>query len=305
MTDLKPCATETGWLVEKWDSRADRFEAEWWSIHPSFEDGCGWTKDSTIALRFARECDATAYIEDIGWTEAKATEHSWPSIAHPTAPDDTGEGLRVARLRAALTLALDYLGEGAGGADARAISDEYVAMAGICAGVQPDRAGEDEALIIAGLTRRNNPNAESLAASLKGEQGEAVAWRAMKDAPRDGTEIETLCVHRNAMYSADAWGDGWATVARVKWIDHNGGGWTWEGLCGVHIAWRPVTVAAPPSLPEREEIARIIDPEAMGASLDLPSTWLAMNRIRERREAALAKADAILARLNHKPEGEG
>lgn len=68
---------ESGWLVEKWNSKSGEFGAEWWSIHPSFEDGCGWTKDSSIALRFARQTDAQSYINEIGWTEAKPTEHAW------------------------------------------------------------------------------------------------------------------------------------------------------------------------------------------------------------------------------------
>ncbi len=80
-------SSETGWLIEKWDSKTEAFGAEWWAIHPSFEDGCGWTKDSIIALRFARETDAAAYIDDIGWTEAKPTEHAWPALQPSSAAD--------------------------------------------------------------------------------------------------------------------------------------------------------------------------------------------------------------------------
>lgn len=68
-------------------------------------------------------------------------------------------------------------------------------------------------------------------------------WQPMRSAPKDGTEIETLCVHPTAHYSSDALGEGWAAVVRSKWIDHNGGGWTWNGLCGIHMAWRPVRQA--------------------------------------------------------------
>lgn len=66
-----------GWLIEAWDSNADAFGAKWWALGLDNEDGCGWTTDSLKALRFARACDAQAYIDDIGWTEAKPTEHGW------------------------------------------------------------------------------------------------------------------------------------------------------------------------------------------------------------------------------------
>lgn len=67
-----------GWLIELWDHKTGVFAAQWWSLDlPEEEDGRGWTKDSLRALRFARECDAQAYIDEIGWTEAKPTEHSW------------------------------------------------------------------------------------------------------------------------------------------------------------------------------------------------------------------------------------
>ena len=68
---------ETGWLIESWNSKTGEFGATWWSLDDSLEDAQGWTKDSTIALRFAREADAQAYINDTAWTEAKPTEHRW------------------------------------------------------------------------------------------------------------------------------------------------------------------------------------------------------------------------------------
>lgn len=64
-------------------------------------------------------------------------------------------------------------------------------------------------------------------------------WQGMESAPRDGTEVDLLIVHRNALYTLDAWGEGYAAAIPGKWIDHNGGGWTWSGLAGVIMAWRP------------------------------------------------------------------
>jgi hypothetical protein len=87
------------------------------------------------------------------------------------------------------------------------------------------------------------------------DTGDAAAlrdWQPMRTAPKDGTEIETLCVHPTAHYSTDAFGEGWAAVVKAKWIDHNDGGWTWNGLCGVHMAWRPLAALSKPNAPGRE-----------------------------------------------------
>lgn len=90
-----------------------------------------------------------------------------------------------------------------------------------------------------------------------GAQGGVVRdWQPMRTAPKDGTEIETLCVHPTAHYSKDAFGEGWAAVVKVKWIDHNDGGWTWSGLCGVHMAWRPL---ATPAQPDTGDVAALRD----------------------------------------------
>lgn len=83
----KAVSSEGGWLIEEWDSKRDQLKATWWALGDFPESSGVWTKDSTIALRFARQHDAQAYIEDLGWTEAKPTEHSWginkPQLAAP------------------------------------------------------------------------------------------------------------------------------------------------------------------------------------------------------------------------------
>ncbi len=63
---------ELGWLIEL---RGD--VPKWWSLDHSPEPD--WTQDASRALRFARKADADAYISDIGWTEAFASEHMWPA----------------------------------------------------------------------------------------------------------------------------------------------------------------------------------------------------------------------------------
>lgn len=77
-------------------------------------------------------------------------------------------------------------------------------------------------------------------------------WRTdMENAPRDGTPILAWTVHQNAAFAKDAIGDGWACASVIRWIDHNGGGWTWNGLAGAHTHWRPLPdPPAAPQLPE-------------------------------------------------------
>jgi hypothetical protein len=60
---------ETGWLIELRGRVPTWFRLTGEEPH--------WTSDSHEALRFARKQDAEAYIADVGWTEAFATEHVW------------------------------------------------------------------------------------------------------------------------------------------------------------------------------------------------------------------------------------
>lgn len=73
-------------------------------------------------------------------------------------------------------------------------------------------------------------------------------WRAMVYAPLDGTEVELLVRHftywtarkLDGVVRADA---EWQGTCRAKWIDHNGGGWTWSGHAGTPIGWKPIDAA--------------------------------------------------------------
>lgn len=69
----------------------------------------------------------------------------------------------------------------------------------------------------------------------------AEGWRDLDSAPKDGTEVELRVVHVNAAYDdfEKAEADGWIAACPGKWIDHNGGGWTWKYLCGRICQWRP------------------------------------------------------------------
>lgn len=65
-------------------------------------------------------------------------------------------------------------------------------------------------------------------------------WRCMIDAPHDGTEVELLVRHHNYRYCKnDAERGRWEQIVRSRWIDHNGGGWSWFGIAGSVYGWRP------------------------------------------------------------------
>jgi hypothetical protein len=35
----------------------------------------------------------------------------------------------------------------------------------------------------------------------------------------------------------------WEQACNARWIDFNGGGWTWNGIAGTPIAWRAAVSA--------------------------------------------------------------
>ena len=66
-------------------------------------------------------------------------------------------------------------------------------------------------------------------------------WHCMTDAPRDGTEVELLVRHTNfRLCKSDEERSMWEQALPAKWIDFNGGGWTWRGLAGSAVGWRPL-----------------------------------------------------------------
>lgn len=74
-------------------------------------------------------------------------------------------------------------------------------------------------------------------------------WRAMADAPLDGTEIELLVRHFDYFTALKVNGKEeaerlWQGAVRGKWIDHNGGGWTWRGHAGSPVGWKPIVRTA-------------------------------------------------------------
>lgn len=105
-------------------------------------------------------------------------------------------------------------------------------------------------------------------AQLSASPGEG-AWRALGDSPKDGSEVELLIVHQNALVSSDPVAEGWIQIVRARWIDHNAGGWTWYGLAGLVMAWRPTTTApTEASGSEREKLAATIKRHLLGVAPD-------------------------------------
>jgi hypothetical protein len=60
----------------------------------------------------------------------------------------------------------------------------------------------------------------------------------MEQAPKDGTEIRLLIRHR-CWVLAHAYGNQneWEQEVTGKWINHNGGGWTWHGMAGEPVGF--------------------------------------------------------------------
>lgn len=79
------------------------------------------------------------------------------------------------------------------------------------------------------------------------EAAERAAWQDIATAPKDGTPILIRFRHANYKFAGDR-RDEWEEVCVARWIDHNGGGWTWHGICGVPVDFRPL-----PQPPGEEE----------------------------------------------------
>jgi hypothetical protein len=69
-------------------------------------------------------------------------------------------------------------------------------------------------------------------------RGQADDWRAMVYAPTDGREVELLLRHPNWHYAEGDKKQQWEQIVCAKWIDFNGGGWTWHGMSGSPHGWR-------------------------------------------------------------------
>lgn len=69
----------------------------------------------------------------------------------------------------------------------------------------------------------------------------ATSWQDIASAPRDGTKIILRVRHVNWDFEKTPEKKSqWEQECQGKWIDHNGGGFTWDGLCGAVIGWRPI-----------------------------------------------------------------
>ena len=77
-----------------------------------------------------------------------------------------------------------------------------------------------------------------------------VGWQPIETAPKDGTAIVAWCVHPYASSMTEP--DDYVGPVIARWIDHNGGGWTWHGHLGNFTHWMPLPEPpTSPTLPEQ------------------------------------------------------
>lgn len=125
-------------------------------------------------------------------------------------------------------------------AEYEALSPEEIAEAKRLADQHDDAAGAGDDFA--------SPECRLIARALRiaaAQEGQEAGWLPIDTAPKDGTRILIWFVHPNAEYSADPVGEGWAGPHEARWLDHNGGGWTWYGLAGKATFWQPMP--APPA----------------------------------------------------------
>ena len=77
--ELEPC--ETAWLIEM----QEKGGISYWGRADDEDGVVGWTPDVEKAIRYCRQQDAQAVIDDHGWTWIVAVEHQWgPTSTPPT-----------------------------------------------------------------------------------------------------------------------------------------------------------------------------------------------------------------------------
>ena len=64
-------------------------------------------------------------------------------------------------------------------------------------------------------------------------------WQPIETAPKDGTFILAWVEHPHRRFNSHR-PDDYNGVVSAKWIDHNGGGWTWHGISGTVTRWQPL-----------------------------------------------------------------
>jgi len=62
--------------------------------------------------------------------------------------------------------------------------------------------------------------------------------------PKDGRDVWLRVRHFNYEFAGAHDRERWEQEVVAHWIDHNGGGWTWNGMMGTPVAWQPVEVPA-------------------------------------------------------------
>ena len=62
----------------------------------------------------------------------------------------------------------------------------------------------------------------------------------METAPHDGSRVWLLIHHPNWEIAGAHDRERWEETVTGTWIDHNGGGFTWNGIYGHPQGWKPL-----------------------------------------------------------------
>lgn len=73
LNDLKPIGDETGWVIERGDSRPSA---------PAYWAGDAWSQDHLDAIRFVRKLDAERVSARMTYPNNRVCEHIWVGLSH-------------------------------------------------------------------------------------------------------------------------------------------------------------------------------------------------------------------------------
>lgn len=79
-------------------------------------------------------------------------------------------------------------------------------------------------------------------------------WQPIETAPKDGARILLWIEHPNLKYAKGEDRKDWQGYCTGYWTNHNGGGWTWNGMSGTPTGWAPLPQPPSKTTPEQPAV---------------------------------------------------